>query len=111
MVLDSRVDGSLVEDTIPDEPINAVIDLGQQLRHLRRVLRMAVRQRGSDDPTLGIHPDVQFLPALVRLLTVFLAMPFALTTDLQAATVNDQADRFLRGPIDLPLDGHGRIAT
>ena len=63
MVLDSRVDGRLVEDTIPDEPINAVIDLGQQLRHLRRVLRMAVRQRGSDDPTLGIHPDVQFLPA------------------------------------------------
>src|SRR5262245_56000479 len=86
MMLDSRVDGSLVEDTIPNEPINAVIDLGQQLRHLRRVLLMAFRQRGSDDPTLGIHTDMQFLPAFVGLLTVLPAVPFPLTADLQAAT-------------------------
>lgn len=72
---------------------------------------MAFRHRGRDNPTLGIYTDVQFLPALVRLLTMFLAMPFSLTTDLQATTVNDQADRFLRGPIVLPLDRHGSVAA
>src|SRR5215510_5459085 len=111
MMLDSRVDGSLVEDTIPNEPINAVIDLGQQLRHLRRVLLMAFRQRGSDDPTLGIHTDMQFLPAFVGLLTVLPAVPFPLTADLQAATVNDQRDRSFRGTIDLVSNRHGGIAT
>jgi hypothetical protein len=110
MVLDSRVDGSLVEETIPDEPIHAVIDLGQQLRHLRRVLFMAFRQRGSDDPTLSIHTDMQFLPAFVELLTVLLAVPFPLTADLQAAPVNDQGDRSFRGTIDLLSDRHGGIA-
>jgi hypothetical protein len=101
----------LVKDAIPDEPIEAVIDLGQQSRHLGRVWLIAFCHRGGDDPTLGIHTDMQFLPAFMRLLTVFLAVPYALTIDLQAATVNDQGDRTFRSPIDLPSDRYCRIAT
>ena len=56
---------------------------------------MACRQRGRDNLPLGIHANVQFLPALELLLTMFLAVPFPLTTDLQAATVNDQSYRSL----------------
>ena len=111
MVLDSGIDGSLVEDAIPDEPIDPVIDLGQQRGHLRRVLLLASRQRGGDNPPLGIHPKVQFLPAFVGLLTVLLALSFPLTADLQAATVNDQGDGPFRGTIDLLSDRHGGIAT
>ena len=58
--------------------------MGQQRWNLRRVLLLAFRHRGGDDPTLGIHPNMEFLPALALLLAVFLAMPFALATDLQA---------------------------
>ena len=65
-------------------------DLRQQSRDLGRVLFMAFRQCGGNNPTLGIHTDMQFLPALARLLTVLLAVPFPLTADLQATTVNDQ---------------------
>jgi hypothetical protein len=101
----------LVEDAISDELIDAVIDLGQQSRHLRRVLLMAFRQRGGDNPTLRIHADVQFLPASVRLLPVLLAVPFALTADLQAATVNDQGDRGFRRLSDLLSDRHRGIAS
>src|SRR5262245_65969575 len=111
MIHDSRVEGSQVEDTMPNEPINAVIDRGQQLRHLRLVLLMAYRQRRSDDPTLGIHTVMQFLPVFVGLLTVLPAVPFPLTADLQAATVNDQGDRSFRDTIDLVSNRHGGIAT
>jgi len=111
MVLDSRIDWSLVEDAIPNEPIDVVSDLGQQRGHLGRVLRMAFGHRGGDDPALGIRTNMQFLLAFGLLLPVFLAVPFPLTTDLQAATVNDEGDRFLRGTIDLPSDRHGGMAT
>jgi len=72
MVLDGSIDRSLVEDTIPDEPLDLVFDLRQQSRYLGRVLLMAFRQRGGDNPTLRIHTDMQFLPAFVRLFTVVL---------------------------------------
>jgi hypothetical protein len=72
----------VVKNTISDEPIDAVIDLGQQFRHLRRVLLMAFRHCGGDNATLSIYPDMQFLPALGFLLTVVLAVPFALAADL-----------------------------
>src|SRR5215475_6306117 len=111
MIFNGCVDSSLVKDAIPDEPIEAVIDLGQQSRHLGRVLLMAFGHRGGDNLTLGIHTYMQFLPAFLRLLPVFLAVPFALTTDLQAATVNDQGDRAFRSPIDLPSDRHGGMAS
>src|SRR5262247_4079878 len=111
MIFNGCVDSSLVKDAIPDEPIEAVIDLGQQSKHLGRVLLMAFCHRGGDDPTLGIHTDMPFLPAFMRLLPMFLAVPFALTTDLQAATVNDQGNRAFRSPIDLPSDRHCRMAT
>src|SRR2546423_8783125 len=111
MMLDSGIDGSLVKDAIADEPIDAVSDLGQQRRDLGRVLLMALRHRGGDNPTLGIHPDMQFLPALGLLLAVFLAVPFPLTIDLQAGAVYDQGYRFLRGTIDLLLDRYRDIAS
>src|SRR5437588_8334215 len=111
MVLDGAIDRRLVKDAIPNEAIDDAVDLRQQLWNLRRVLLMAFRQRGSDDLTLGIHTDMQFLPAFVGLLTVLLAVPFPLTADLQAATVNDQRDRSCRDTIDLLSDRHGGIAT
>jgi hypothetical protein len=51
---------------------------------------MALCHGGRDNPTLGIHANVQFLPSLALRLTMFLAVLFPLTTDLQAATVNDE---------------------
>jgi len=42
---------------------------------------------------------------------VLLDMPFALATDLQAATVNDQGYRSLRGTIDLLSERHGGMAS
>jgi hypothetical protein len=58
MVLDGGRDRSLIEDAIPDEPIDAVIDLGQERRHWRWVLLLACRPRGGDNPTLGIYPTL-----------------------------------------------------
>jgi hypothetical protein len=111
MMLHGCVDRGLVKDTIPDEPADVVIDLGQQSRHLGRVLLMAFRHRGRDNLPPVIHPNMQFLPALALLFTVFLGVPFALTTHLQAAAVNDQGERSLRGALDLPSDRHGRMAS
>ena len=111
MILDGGIDRSLIEDAILDEPIDAVIDLGHQSGHLRWVLLLAFRHRGGDNPTLGIHPNVQFLPAFVLLLAVLLAMPFALATELQTAAVNDQGYCFLRGTSDLLSDRHGGVTT
>jgi hypothetical protein len=56
--------------------------LRQQLRHLRRVLRMAFRHGGGDHATLGIHPDRQFLPVPGLLPAMLLALLFALAADL-----------------------------
>jgi hypothetical protein len=72
---------------------------------------MAFRHRGGDNLTVIIHAEVQFLPPLSLLLTVFLGMPFALTTNLQAATVNDQGYRSLRGSIELSPDRYGGVAS
>jgi hypothetical protein len=110
MTLNGGVNRSLVKDTIPDEAINGWIDLRQERRHLRRVLLMAFRHRGGDHVTLGIHPNMQFLPAPGLLLAVFLAMPFALSTDLSPRTVDNQADRSLWAMIDLTSDDHRSMA-
>src|ERR1043166_3936937 len=82
MVLDGGIDRGLIKDAIPEEVIDDAVDLRQQLWHLCRVLRMAFRHRGGANLTLGIHPNVQFLPAFGFLLTVLLGMPFTLTADL-----------------------------
>ena len=86
MVLDGSIDRSVVEDTIPDEPLDPVCDLGQQRRDVGWILHMALRYCGGDDPTLGIHPDMQCLPALMRPLPGLLAVPCALPTDLSPTT-------------------------
>ena len=49
MVLDSSIDRRLVEDAVPNEPIDPVCDLGQQRGHLGRVLRMAFGELGRDN--------------------------------------------------------------
>jgi hypothetical protein len=72
---------------------------------------VAFRHRGGDNATLSIYPNMQFLPALGLLLAMFLAMPFALATDLSPRTVDDQAYRFLRDTIDLLLDRYRGIAS
>ena len=75
MTRNSCVDRSLIVNTITDEAIDDVIHLGQQLRHLRRVLLMALRHRGGDNLPLVIDAEVQFLPALALLLVLNLAKP------------------------------------
>jgi hypothetical protein len=47
----------------------------------------------------------------MRFFTVLLTVPFPLTADLHAATVNDQGDGAVRGLIDLSPYRHGGIAT
>jgi hypothetical protein len=110
MVLNGGIDRRVVKDAVPKEPIDTGCDLGQHSRYLGRVLRMAFRDRGGHNPTLGLHTNRQFLPALVRLFTVLLAVPCPLTTDLQAATVHDEGERFCRRLLALPLERHGRTS-
>jgi hypothetical protein len=81
--------GGIITRASGERPITAAYTLGQQRRHLRRVLLRAFRHRGRDNLTLGIHPNVQFLPACGLLLTVLLSIPCALATDLHATAVND----------------------
>ena len=73
------VDGLSVVDAIPDEAIDFLIDLSQQVRYLRRILFMAFRYRGRDNLPLIIDAEMELFPALDLLLPVFLCMPFALT--------------------------------
>ncbi len=93
MGLHSSVDRLLIVNAVTDEAIDFPINLGQQHRCLRRILFVAIGHGGRNDPALVIDADVQFFPAFALLLAVLLAMPFTLTADLQAATVNDQGYR------------------
>jgi hypothetical protein len=54
---------------------------------------------------------MQFLPAFALLLAVLVGMPFPLTTDLQATTIDDQSDRFLRRAIDLLSDRYRGVTS
>jgi hypothetical protein len=77
MVLDGDRDRRMVTEAIPDEALDNTVDLRQQLWHLRRVLRRAFRPRGGDNPTLGIHPDLEFLPVLLQKLSGPASVPSA----------------------------------
>ena len=90
MVRNGGIARNVVADAVPDEGIDAGIDMGEDLWHLRRVLRMALRNRGRDDLPLGSHTTMLCLPAVVLLLTMFLGMPFTLAADLQVTPVNDE---------------------
>jgi hypothetical protein len=111
MLLNGSVDRLLVVDTIADASPNFPIDLHQERGHLRRVLLTAFRHRRRDNLTLVIDTEVQFLPALDFFLAVFLCVPFALTADLQTATVHDEVDRPYGRTMNLSLDRHRGIAT
>src|SRR5262249_52594286 len=93
MVLDGTVNRSVVREDIRGEASADVIDVRQQFRHVRRVVRMAFRHCGGDNAALSMHPNVPFLPAPGLLLAVFLAMPCTLAADLSPCTVDDQVDR------------------
>jgi hypothetical protein len=107
----SSVDRRFVIHAITNEPIDAAVDLRQQRRHVGRVLLSAFRHRGGNNLALGIDADVQFLPVFTLLLALFLGMPFALATDLQAAAVNDQEYWSLGHTLDLLSHLHCGIAS
>jgi hypothetical protein len=86
------------QDAVTDETRDFLIDLIQQSRHLRRVLLVTFGHGGGDNLTLTIHADMRFSPALDLLFPVFLAMPFALPTDLQPRPVDDHVNRSLGLP-------------
>ena len=54
---------------------------------------MTIGHRRGNDPALLIHADMQFLPALAILFTVFRGMPFALATDFQPRAIDDEVNR------------------
>jgi len=64
MVLNGRVDRLLVIDSVTDKPVDILIDLVQQLRHLGGILFVAFAYGGGDDQTLVIDTDVELFPAL-----------------------------------------------
>ena len=111
MLRNGGVDWTLVIHAIADEALDFPIHLAQQFRHLSWVLLMAFRHFGGDSSTLVIDAEVQFLPTLILLLTVFLSMPFALTTHLQARTVDDQVNCSWCHPIELLPDHHRGMAS
>jgi len=77
----------LIVNAITHEVFNSLVDLGQQLRHLRWLLLVAFRHRGCDNLPPGIHLDMQFPLAFVVLLAMLLrVVPFALATHLQSGT-------------------------
>jgi hypothetical protein len=82
MMCNGSVDWSLIVHTITNEAIDNMISWGQQHRHLRRVVLMALRHGRGDHLHLVIGAEVPLLPALALLLAVFLSIPFALATDL-----------------------------
>jgi hypothetical protein len=92
MLRHSGVDRRLVVHAIADDALDDALDLGQKRRYVRGVLCMALRHRGRDNLPLGIDAEVQCLPAFLRLLAMFLGMPCAWATDLQAAAVHDQGE-------------------
>jgi hypothetical protein len=57
MVEHGCVDGLSIVNAITNEAIDFLIDLIQQLRHLRRVLLVAFRDRGGDNLPLTIGTD------------------------------------------------------
>jgi hypothetical protein len=78
---------------------------------VRRVWLLAVRGRGRDYLILSIHAKMRLFPSFGLLLTMFLALPFPLTTDVQTHTVDDQINGSRRGPSDLPSDRHCGMAS
>ena len=111
MGLYSGVDRLLIVNAVTDEAVDFPINLGQQHRHLRRILLVAIGHRGRNYPALVIDADVQFFPALALFLAMLLGMPFALTTNLQAATVNDQRYRSRWRTIDLLSNRYCSVAS
>lgn len=53
MLLNGGVDQVLVGDAVSDETVDFMINLGEQRRHLRRILIIAFRHRRRDNLTLG----------------------------------------------------------
>jgi hypothetical protein len=111
MLRNGGIAWTLVIHAITDAALDLPIHLAQQCRHLSGVLRMAFRHCGGDNSTLAIDAEMPFLPTLTLLLTVFLRMPFPLTTHLQARTVDDQVDCSWCHPIELLPDHYRGMAS
>jgi hypothetical protein len=63
MGLDGRVDRLLVVDAIGDETVDFLIDLGQQVRHLRGILLMIISHARCHDLALVLGwPLARILP-------------------------------------------------
>ena len=82
MLLNRRVDWLSIVNAIADETADFLIDLIQQIRHLRWILLVAFRHRGGINLTLIIDANMEFFPRLALLLTMLLGMPFALAADM-----------------------------
>ncbi len=82
MVSHGSINWLLILDAIAEKVSDFTLDLGQQVPHLRRSLLMAFGHRGRGNLTPIIDADMELLPALAFLLTMFLSMPFTLTAHL-----------------------------
>ena len=55
MLLNRRVDRLLIKDAVSNESVDVLLDLAQELRHVRRILLVTFGDRGGDNVPLIIN--------------------------------------------------------
>ena len=89
--------GSVIA-AVAKEELDWVSDLVEQGPDLRRVIDVAVGQKGSDDPAgHRIEADMQLAPGAPPAGAMFLNQPFTWAAQLQARTVDQKVDRSASG--------------
>ncbi len=58
-----------------------------------------------------VHSNMQLLPTLIPLLSVFPGVPFSLTTYLETRAIYDETHGTVWESIDVPLHVYGSIPT
>jgi hypothetical protein len=100
------VDRLPVIDAVSHETAYLPINLIQKVRHLGRVLFASLSQLGSHYPAVVVHSNVQFLPTLTPLLSVFPGVPFSLTAYLETSAIYDETHGAIWEFIDFSLYIH-----
>ncbi len=92
MVSECIIDGGIVNHPIGHEPMERAIHRRQQFGNDRGILGVTIGEGIGVDPARFIDTDVELFPLPTIFLAMFLAVPLALSADLQAGAVDDEGD-------------------
>src|ERR1700692_3322328 len=88
---------------VTDEGLKRGDDLGEQIRHSRRIADLRRGQLAGENLMVFVDRKMEFAPGPGSRNVVLLLMPFVFTVDLQSGGVNDhEATRFHRLAQDVP---------